>query len=423
MDDSAFGTRLGERWKGFRRDERGGLAVGFGFAALGLISMAGISVDYANASNQRAKLQAIADGAVMAGVRQFRLGNASDGLVREAVSSFVRASADRNLGTVTVEPVADAKARTVSATLSTNIQTYVLHIIGKHYSAVSVTASAKLSGGAPVCVLGLDPEKNGTITLERNAVLSAPGCAIYSNSRKPDGIRSKDAGSLTANFICSAGGKVSDKAGAFAPTPRTDCPVLPDPLRSRPLPAAGGCAATDMIITGTTVNLSPGTYCGGLKIRSGARVNLTPGVYVFRKGRLEVGGGSTLTGVNVGLHFSGSGASLQFDPDSSISLTAPKAGDMAGLLISEDRTNPEDQRFNILSNDARLLLGTIYLPQGRLFVGATKPVADQSAYTIVVARMFNLSEGPTMVLNTNYGSTDIPVPEGVGPGGTAQLTY
>ena len=134
------------------------------------------------------------------------------------------------------------------------------------------------------------------------------------------------------------------------------------------------------------------------------------------------GGGSSLTGTDVGLHFSGPGASLQFDGDSSISLTAPKTGEMAGLLISEDRTNPEDQKFNILSNDARTLLGTIYLPQGRLFVGANKPIADQSAYTIVVARMFNLSEGPTMVLNTNYGSTDVPVPDGVGPNGTAQLT-
>ncbi len=130
-----------------------------------------------------------------------------------------------------------------------------------------------------------------------------------------------------------------------------------------------------------------------------------------------------LTGINVALHFSGEDARLQFDPDSVISLTAPKNGAMAGLLITEDRDNPEDQKFNILSNDARMLLGTIYLPRGRLFVGANKPVADQSAYTIVVARMFNLSEGPTMVLNTNYGSTDVPVPDGVGPGGTTQLIY
>ncbi len=397
--------------------------MGFGVALMGLLTAAGAAVDYSKASNQRAKLQAIADGAVTAGVRQFRLGNASELIVQEAVKGFVRAASDASLGIVVVDTVADAKARTVSASLSTTVPTYVMHLVGRQFNAVSVKATAKLAGGAPVCVLGLDMNESGTIHLEKNALLNAPNCAIYSNSKKPDGLKSKDAGSLTASFICSAGGKVSDKVGAFSPTPRTDCPVLSDPLRMRPLPSSGGCAATDLVVNGTTMNLSPGTYCGGLKVTNAARVNLTPGTYVFKGGRLEVGKGSVLTGTNVALHFSGSGATLQFDADSSVSLTAPKIGDMAGLLISEDRTNPIDQKFNILSNDARTLLGTIYLPRGRLFVGANRPIADQSAYTIVVARMFSLSEGPTMVLNTNYGATDVPVPDGIGPNGVAQLTY
>jgi hypothetical protein len=46
-----------------------------------------------------------------------------------------------------------------------------------------------------------------------------------------------------------------------------------------------------------------------------------------------------------------------------------------------------------------------------------------AAYTIVVARQFSLSAGPTMVLNTNYSATDIPVRDGVGPiNGTTSLT-
>ncbi len=415
-------TRLAG-WAAFRSDQSGSLTVGFGLALVGLLTAAGAAIDFSKASNQRAKLQAIADGAVTAGVRQFRLGNASEAIVEEAVKSFVRAASDASLGSVAIDADADAKARTVSTTLSASVPTYVMHLVNRQFSAVSVKASAKLAGGAPVCVLGLDTNQSGTIHLEKDALLNAPNCAIYSNSKKPDGLKSKDAGSLTASFICSAGGKVSDKVGAFSPTPRTDCPVLSDPLRMRPLPSPGGCAATDLVVNGSTMNLSPGTYCGGLKVTNAARVNLNPGTYVFKGGRLEVGKGSTLTGTNVALHFSGSGATLQFDPDSSITLSAPKTGDMAGLLISEDRTNPVDQKFNILSNDARTLLGTIYLPQGRLFVGANRPIADQSAYTIVVARTFSLSEGPTMVLNTNYGATDIPVPDGVGPNGAAQLTH
>ncbi len=118
--------------------------------------------------------------------------------------------------------------------------------------------------------------------------------------------------------------------------------------------------------------------------------------------------GGSFTGANVSLFFSGIGASMTFEANTTISLTAPRTADMAGILIAEDRKNPVGQQFEIYSNNARNLLGTIYLPQGRLYIGANNPVSDQSAYTIVVARRFSLSEGPTMVLNTNYGANRHP---------------
>ena len=71
--------------------------------------------------------------------------------------------------------------------------------------------------------------------------------------------------------------------------------------------------------------------------------------------------------------------------------------------------------YRIISNNARLMLGTIYLPTGRLVIDATQPVADQSAYTVVVAQQVNLYEGPNLYLNANYDATSVPVPKGVGP--------
>ncbi len=165
--------------------------------------------------------------------------------------------------------------------------------------------------------------------------------------------------------------------------------------------------------------LSPGTYCGGIRISKGAAVTLNPGIYVFKDGPLDVSGGATLKGANVGLYLSGKGAVLRFDADTKIDLTAPQSGVLAGILFYEDRNSPVNQKHEILSNDAKVLLGTLYFPQGELNVGANKPVAAESAYTIVVARRFTLSAGPTMVMNAKYSSTNIPVPEGVGPGSTA----
>jgi hypothetical protein len=47
-------------------------------------------------------------------------------------------------------------------------------------------------------------------------------------------------------------------------------------------------------------------------------------------------------------------------------------------------------------------------------IDATRPVADRSDYTVIIARQFELRDGPELVLNTNYESSTIPVPEGVG---------
>jgi hypothetical protein len=104
---------------------------------------------------------------------------------------------------------------------------------------------------------------------------------------------------------------------------------------------------------------------------------------------------------------------LTFERASSIDLTAPSSGPMAGLLMFEARSQPTAAVHRILSDDARNLLGTIYLSRGRLHVDATRPVADRSAYTAIVARMLTLYGGPHLVLNANYELTDVPVPDGI----------
>ncbi|KQO56131.1 hypothetical protein ASF22_09595 [Methylobacterium sp. Leaf87] len=223
-------------------------------------------------------------------------------------------------------------------------------------------------------------------------------------------------------------------------------------------------------IVTTVATLNPGTYCGGLHITKGATVTLRPGVYVMKDGPLVVDKKSSLEGVNVGFYFTGPRAGLLFDEKSVISLTAPKEEPMRGLLFFEERNlvaeavssslvgsllggvggvvngvgnlatgvvglvvelppplggkgKPKPppggplplREYRIISDEARTLLGTIYLPSGRLIIDSKRPVADQSAYTVIIARLINLYDGPNLVLNARYGATDVPVPRGVGP--------
>jgi Flp pilus assembly protein TadG len=402
----------------FLLERRANVAMTMGLAAVGLIGVAGLALDYTSAISWRSRLQDAADAAALAGAKEFRLSNTAQSTVVSVARTFAETSLDdarAALNNLKIAPAADFTAKTVTVAIDADVKTSLMGIFGFDTMHVEASATARVIGGPPICVIGLDSSANSTVALDKNARLEAGNCSVYSNSQKANGLMAKNSSVLKAAFICSAGGKSGAGPGSFTPEPQTDCPVLADPLASRPQPSISGCDKTATVIHGGAVTLSPGVYCGGVSADAGAAIKLQSGIYVFRDGPLSISGSASLTGANVGLFLSGKGATLNFASDSSISLTAPQSGAMAGMLIAEDRASPTGQIHQILSNDARILLGTIYLPQNRLHVAAQQPIADKSAYTIVVARTFTLSEGPTMVLNTNYDSTDIPVPQGVGP--------
>ena len=152
--------------------------------------------------------------------------------------------------------------------------------------------------------------------------------------------------------------------------------------------------------TGSQI-LKPGVYCGGLKVTNGATVTLSPGIYIVQGGKLTVDKGATLEGEGVGFFLAGKDSSFEFAYDSTINLAAPRTGDMAGILVFDDRSGKSD-KHRIYSNNARQLLGTIYMPNGQLYIDAKKPIADRSAYTVIVARTVELYDGPDLVLNSDY---------------------
>lgn len=407
----------------FFSDRDGGTMVTFAFMFGAIITASGAAIDYSHLSRVRGDLQSVADASAIAGAREFRLGNANATVLTASTTNFANNSLSSKNLAASVNVVVDMTNKTVTVTLSTTVPTYVMKTIGTASTTPSATATAKVVGGAPICVIGLDSSQNFTVGMDKNAKLQAPGCSVYSNSTKSNGLFAKNSATMVAAFICTAGGKSGAGPGSFTPDPQTDCPIIPDPLASRTAPSAAGCTNTNLVISGGTQSLNPGTYCGGITITNNAVVTFNSGIYAFKDGPLVVTGGGTLVGSNVGLYFTGKNALLDLEQASTVSLTAPKVGVMAGMLVFEDRSAPTGQTHQIISDNARTLLGTIYLPQNELHVAANKPVADQSAYTIVVARLFSLSAGPTMVLNANYGATDIPVPDGVGPNATKAMLW
>ena len=204
----------------------------------------------------------------------------------------------------------------------------------------------------PICAIGLDPKRKGTVSLDTSAVVQAQGCAVYSNSSHSWSIVSQQNAVLKTGMTCAVGGKQGNFPN-FSPQPQSGCPSVPDPLASRPAPAVGACDHSGYVVKTSPTTLQPGVYCGGLTVNGPYTVTLTPGTYVISGGPLLVDGGGTLNGSNVGFYLTGSGATVAFNANSTINLTAPKAGTMAGLLFFEDRTAPSSQLHQVLSNNAQ----------------------------------------------------------------------
>jgi hypothetical protein len=403
--------------RGFGRAEGGSVAAVVALAVPALFVATAVAVETTNTMSARSKVQAAADTAALSAAREIRFANARTGIIEEISATYARAQLRSSFGDDggSITSRVDLKAGTVEVAITREHRAQFADMLGTTPASISARATARIGGGTPVCVLGLDRTAKGAIELDERARLTADRCAVYANSSHEWGLDADSNSRITAQVICTAGGKFGRRA-AFVPEPLTKCPQISDPMAGRPLPRVGACTHRNLVISGRDrrIELPEGVYCGGLTITGRAQVTLRPGVHVIKDGPLIVDDGASLTGQYVGIFLTGVGTRIVFRSDSVISLGAPKSGDMAGLLFFEDPASPILNEHRISSNDARTLLGTIYLPNGKLEVDSERPVADQSAYTIIVVRRLELSAGPNLIMNADYAKSDVPVPEGVG---------
>jgi hypothetical protein len=399
----------------FRCNTSGNVGMLFVCSLPVLLGAVYVAIELSQLNQSKNKLQGIADTAAIAAAREMRLGNATKEAILAVAQSIVNAQQTAINATISFEGDVPEDKRWISVKLAATAPNSFSHALGLADTSLTAKATAKVMGGATVCAVGLHEAQDGTISLDKYAKMEARNCAVYSNSRTAGSIKAQDNAVLSAALICAAGGKGGGVTN-FSPSPTTDCPILPDPLASRPPPTVSACEAskTNVKISEQTTSLTPGVYCGGITITKASTVTLSPGIYIIKDGKLKVDFASSLKGEGVGFYFTGVDAGLDMAKESSISLTAPKTGPLAGIIMFQDRNMADDVKYEINNNNAAVLLGTIYLPKGTLLVQGEKPVAQNSAYTIVVARIIKLSAGPTMVLNSNYGLTDVPVPEGLG---------
>jgi len=419
-------------WSRLLRDVRGATAMVFALAAPVLFGFAGVAVDYASWTRQIEKLQSASDAAALAATKELSLSAPDqtriEAVARSVVQAYVQPTAvaprgASDPGDAVVVAAAFVNNRTgVKITLTQRKQAIMSRLVTPALTDIMVSATAAMTGNRKICVITLDTSSSATLELDNTAKLTANGCAVFGNSRDVKAVSAKQNSTLTAALICSSGGFEGSSIN-FVGQRMGDCPPQPDPLANRPTPPLPGCTHSTKRVIESDTTLSPCVFRGGIEIKKNARVTLNEGIYVIQDGQLKVDDTATLYGRNVGFYFSGTDATFEFTSKSSVNLGAPKDGAMYGILFFGDRNAPDSREYKITSENARTLLGTIYIPKGFLTIDAKNTVADQSAYTAIVAKRLRLKDAPNLVLNTNYSATDVPVPEGLGPSSNLRLIH
>lgn len=395
----------------FGRERSGGLVVTFALVLPTLLLGIGAAIDYGMLYAKKTDLQAAADASALTAASELQLANRDKKDLEAVAKSTAMANLAGMVGNLDISVLVSDDPRGVTVELTQTPGLYFMdQFTGNRDSSVKASATARVAGELPICMLVLDRSRKGALVLRNAARITGNKCIIYSNSRSSAGIMTKSNTLLQSEINCSAGGFDGD-ASSFKPPPLTDCPEVPDPLALRQPPNVGPCIHDDLKLGDGTHTLSPGTYCRGLELEHTANVTLRPGIYVIKDGKLKVKDHARLQGEGVGFYLTGHDARLEFAPNTTVSLSAPNTGPMAGLIFFEDRNNDKGNEHLIKSNNARSFVGTLYFPQGELKVDASKPVFDQSAYTVIIARYMDMYSGPNLLLNSDYGGSDIPLPE------------
>jgi len=150
--------------------------------------------------------------------------------------------------------------------------------------------------------------------------------------------------------------------------------------------------------------------CSGLSV-VGGRARLDPGVYVIEDGQLNVA--KRLGGEKMRFTLTGRSSTELFQCIVTVSLTAPHDGHMPGQLFLVDYGMRFARHDQIASIEVRDLVGRRYLPNSKLMRDARTLAADKWGCTVIIAREFELRDGPGLVLNTDCEASHIALPRGV----------
>ncbi|UYN93296.1 MAG: hypothetical protein KIT25_14650 [Enhydrobacter sp.] len=380
-----------------------------------------IGVETGQLYRVKRQMQTAADAAAMAGTIDRMAGKDNTAIAASALFEAQRNGFANGTGTVSVTvnspPLSGANIATAGAVevIITKTQTFSLGALinnwmgnsnaGFTMRARSVAAQGTYTQTATSyegCVVALTTAAEQGVSITSFSSFNAD-CTVISNgtataSNSSASIYMASFGSASLKSVWSRGSFVKTSYGSFAvtnPASTNQTATAVDPYASIPDPVAGTCTYTDyQPSSGTSITLSPGTYCGGLTVSSFGNVYFTPGTYYIANGDLYL---TSINNVSCPTCTGGAGVTfvitrttndnadiggVRITSENTVTLRAPSTGPYAGLLFYQDRRanvgtmTSSSKIFTLSSLNNAQLQGAIYFPNNRIDISSLNSTSN-----------------------------------------------
>ena len=279
---------------------------------------------------------------------------------------------------------------------------------GDNHDFNGSTSSSQITLIVSPALYVLDPSAAGALSITGTASLNEPG-PIYVNSTSASAIVAAGYATATASSIDVVGGTSVTQLGSLSPDPVTGALPVADPLASQPVPIGGNRYDAVDLTGSASETINPGLY-PSIDVSGDANLTLNPGIYVITGGGVTVSDHALLTGTNVVIYNTNSSfpvaggtfGSITFMSAEEVRLSAPQAGDFAGIAILQPRAN--DKPLTISGSLLVNIDGTIDAPTAKLTVSGS----EQLTTTNLVVGQLAIQDSGSIGTTQAAGATALP---------------
>lgn len=404
--------RLSRFLRALDRSESGSTAIITAIALTLVVGIGALATEVGLWYAERRALQTAADAAALGAAYQiYRDGTDSDNIVPEGEKSAARNGFTNGQGGITLTvsnpPTTgdnSSNEYAAEAIIEQAQPTMLASFFLNGDVNIKARAVAVVKVGGPFCILALDPSASASLKFGGTTDLNLENCGMIVNSSSGSAMSLIGASVVGATYADIYGGYTKSTNSTLdleEGTPNTGIDPLPDPFKDLDIPPTGGCTYTNFQTSNTNTAwggqpqpLTPGHYCGGLRVRN--KAHMAAGNYIIDGGTFKVVSGAVLTsdpGVTI---FLTGGASNYAQADiaggATVSIIAPTTGTYKGIAFFQDRNAPgvgsvSPNMFN--GGSTMEIKGAIYIPNQKVEFsggntsagGCTKIVAFQIEFT------------------------------------------